>query len=167
MGRVMRHEHPPNWESRWVMPKSSILDQILNPPSAARSVYAVDTNVHPAFGVVPKLERNRQLVQSVYAQTQGLMLSATGRTSETMSDPLHRPPKYILQEFRVESSNAGRARGFIRPAAPGQVQWKNAYWRVQRPPYRTPIGPFTHGQLEQQSIIQRMSYWMRGGNTSQ
>jgi hypothetical protein len=131
----------------------------------AQAEFSDNTNVHPAFGVQPKIERNRKLVQSVYRQTQGYMLIGD-RTQETMSDPLHRPPRMILQAFRENNSVSYRSRGQIRPAAPGQVTWKNAYWRYQRPPYRQPIGPFTQGSMQQQSILQRVNMWLQGGNTN-
>jgi hypothetical protein len=131
---------------------------------APQAEFSQNTNVHPAFGVQPKIERNRNLVKSVYRQTQGYMLIGD-RTNETMSDPLHRDSRYVLQQFRNNSSVSGRSRGMIRAAAPQQVTWKNAYWRMQKPPYRSPIGPYTQGSLQQQSVLYRINNWMRGGNT--
>lgn len=152
--------------SKWYAPTTSILDNLFQGRAGkAPEVFSQNTNVHPAFGVVPKIERNRRLVQSVYRQTQGYMLIGD-RISETMSDPLHRPPEYVLQQFRQNSSISGRERGHIRAAAPGQVTWKNAYWRAQKPPYRTPIGPYTHGNMPQQSVLYRVNLWLRGANTA-
>ena len=85
---------------------------------------------------------------------------------ETTNDPHKRPPAYIIARGREEMSIAGRTRGNIRPAAPAQVKWKNAYWLAQRPPKRQPIGPFTQGSLEKQSILYRISdtFSRLGGN---
>lgn len=151
----------------WYAPATSFLDNVFAGRAGdAPEVFSQNTNVHPAFGVVPKIERNRALVNSVYRQTQGYMLIGD-RTNETMSDPLHRPPKYILQQFRQNTNTLGIDRALIRPAAPQQVTWKNQYWRVQKPPYRTPIGPYTHGQMQQQSVLYRINLWLRGQNTQQ
>jgi hypothetical protein len=128
----------------------------------AKQVFSQNTNVHPAFGAEPKIQRNRRLVQSVYHQTQGYAL-VRNRTNETMSDPLHRHPDYILQKFREETSVSYRSRGTIRPAAPGLVTWKNQFWTMQRPPALPVIGPFTQGQLEQQSILSRINAFLAGG----
>jgi hypothetical protein len=130
--------------------------------NAARQEFSQNTNVHPAFGVQPKIERNRRLVQSVYHQTQGYAL-IRDRNNETMSDPLHRPPEYILQKFREETSVSYRSRGMIRPAAPQLVTWKNQFWTMQRPPAMPVIGPFTQGQLQQQSILYRINNFLSGG----
>lgn len=140
----------------------SIFDHILG--GKATPVFSQDTNVHPSFGVTPKIHRNKIETHSVYVQTQGYMLIGD-RLSETMSDPLHRPPRYVLQRAREEGSIAGRSRGMIRSAAPGQVTWKNPYWRTQRPPYIPVQGPFTHGQLQDQSILQRINGFL-GGSAS-
>jgi hypothetical protein len=151
----------------WYAPTTSFLDNLFQgTPGKAPEVFSQNTNVHPAFGVVPKIERNKKLVNSVYRQTQGYMLIGD-RTQETMSDPLHRPPRYILEQFRINSSGLGRDRALIRAAAPQQVTWKNAYWRVQKPPYRTPIGPYTHGQMQSQSVLYRINMWLRGQNSQQ
>lgn len=151
----------------WYAPATSLLDNIFaGSAGKAPEVFSQNTNVHPAFGVVPKIERNRKVVQSVYRQTQGYMLIGD-RVQETMSDPLHRPPQYVLQQFRQNSGALGIDRAQIRAAAPAQVTWKNAYWRVQKPPYRTPIGPYTHGQMQQQSVLYRINLWLRGQNTNQ
>lgn len=133
--------------------------------SGGHPLFSPNTNVHPAFAVQEKRERNNKLVSSVYRQTQGYMLIGD-RTNETMSDPLHRPPRLILQAFRENSSVSYRSRGAMRPAAPQLVRWKNPFWVQQRPPYRSPIGPFTQGSLEQQSVLYRINSWLRGGNTN-
>jgi hypothetical protein len=162
MGRLLHSsgiEPPYKW---YAMPTNVFDNLFAGRAGTAKGVYSQDTNVHPAFGVVPKIERNTRLVNSVFKQRAGVMLIGD-RTQETLSDPLHRPPKYVLQQFRQNSGGLGIDRALIRPAAPGQVTWKNSYWRVQRPPYRSPIGPFTQGQLEQQSIIYRISQFVRGG----
>jgi hypothetical protein len=130
----------------------------------AQAEFSDNTNVHPAFGVQPKIERNRRLVQSVYRQTQGYMLIGD-RSNEAQSDPLHRGYQQIHLMGRQEASIMGRARAHIRPAAPGQVTWKNSYYRAQRPPNRQPIGPFTQGSLESQSILYRVNSFLRGDNT--
>lgn len=117
-----------------------------------------DTNVHPAFGNAHKIERNRMLTSSIMKLNYGIWHIGQGeKPIETTNDPLKRKPDYIIARGREEMSIAGRTRGNIRPAAPGQVQWKNPYYRAQRPPARTPIGPFTQGSLEKQSILYRIS----------
>jgi len=148
----------------WFAPITSPLDNLFHGP--AKQVFSMDTNVHPAFGVQPKIQRNTKLVASVFRYDAGVMLIGD-RIQETLSDPLHRQPRGILQRYRENSGGLGIDRARIRPAAPAQVTWKNRYWRMQKPPYRSPIGPFTHGQLPQQSILQRARAWMSGGNTQQ
>jgi len=172
VGIGLRHrgedfEVPAFHTGTWYAPTTSVLDNLFaGKAGTAPEVFSQNTNVHPAFGVVPKIERNKRVVQSVYRQTQGIMLIGD-RTQETMSDPLHRPPRYVLQQFRQNSGALGISRALIRPAAPQQVTWKNAYWRVQKPPYRTPIGPYTHGQMQQQSVLYRVNMWLRGQNSTQ
>lgn len=172
MGIGLRHrgedfQVPAFHTGTWYAPTTSLLDNLFQGRAGkAPQVFSQNTNVHPAFGVVPKIERNRRVVQSVYRQTQGYMLIGD-RTNETMSDPLHRPPQYILQQFRQNSSALGIDRSQIRPAAPGQATWKYPYWRAQKPPYVTPIGPYTHGNMPQQSVLYRINLWLRGQNTSQ
>jgi hypothetical protein len=131
------------------------------PDTKAQPVFSRDTNVHPAFGVTPKIERNVGIVHSVFRQTAGVMLIGD-RSNEIMNDPLHRPYQLIRLRYREEASIRGRDRGMIRARAPQQVTWKNAYWRYQRPPFRQPIGPFTQGQLQQQSVLYRVNQFMRG-----
>lgn len=122
------------------------------------SILSQNTNVHPAFGSLHKIERNRRLTGSIMRLNYGMWTIGQGeKPIETTNDPFKRPPGYIIARGREEMSIAGRTRGHIRPAAPGQVQWKNPYWRAQRPPIRKPIGPFTQGSLQQQSIMYRMS----------
>jgi hypothetical protein len=120
--------------------------------------YSPNTNVHPAFGSRFKLERNRRLTSAVMNLNYGIWHIGQGvKPIETTNDPLQRKPEYVVARGREEMSIAGRSRGHIRPAAPGQVQWKNAYYRAQRPPVRRPIGPFVQGSLEKQSILYRLS----------
>jgi hypothetical protein len=120
--------------------------------------YSPNTNVHPAFGSQFKIERNRRLTSAVMKLNYGIWHIGQGeKPIETTNDPLGRKPEYIIARGREEMSNAGRSRARIRPAAPGQVLWKNAYYRAQRPPTRQPIGPFTQGSLEKQSILYRIS----------
>lgn len=122
------------------------------------SILSQNTNVYPAFGNIRKIERNRRLTGSIMRLNFGMWHIGQGiKPIETTNDPLKRNPEYIIARGREEMSIAGRTRGHIRPAAPGQVQWKNPYWRAQRPPARKPIGPFTQGSLQQQSIMYRMS----------
>lgn len=123
-----------------------------------RAEFSPDTNVHPAFGNQFKVERNRRLTGSIMRLNYGVWTIGQGiKPIETTNDPLKRKPELIIARGREEMSIAGRTRGAIRPAAPGQVAWKNPYWRAQRPPTRKPIGPFTQGSLEKQSIMYRMS----------
>lgn len=120
--------------------------------------FSQNTNIHPAFGSQFKIERNRKLTGSIMRLNYGIWHIGQGeKPIETTNDPLKRKPEYIIARGREEMSIAGRTRGHIRPAAPGQVTWKNPYWRAQRPPVRKPIGPFTQGSLPQQSILARMS----------
>lgn len=122
------------------------------------STYSPNTNMHPAFGSRYKIERNRALTSSVMRLNYGVWHIGQGeKPIETTNDPLGRHPELIIQRGREEMSIAGRTRGRITARAPGQVKWKYPYWSVQRPPYRTPIGPFTQGSLEKQSILYRMS----------
>lgn len=160
----VKHARPP-YRTTWQSQHMGVFHDLSMARAHSQATFADNTNVHPAFGVRAKIERNRNVVKSVYRQTQGYMLIGD-RTNETMSDPLHRDPRMILQNFRNETSVSYRSRGMIRPAAPGQVTWKNAYWRYQRPPYRQPMPPFTLSQLPQQSILQRVNIWLTGGNTN-
>lgn len=122
------------------------------------AAYSPNTNLYPAFGNEHKIQRNRALTSSVMRLNYGMDKIGRGeKPQETTNDPLKRKPEYIVQQARQEASIAGRLRGRIRPAAPGQVKWKNAYWLAQRPPVRQPIGPFVQGSLEKQSILYRIS----------
>ena len=121
-------------------------------------ILSQNTNVYPAFGNVHKIERNRKLTGSIMRLNYGVWHIGQGeKPIETTNDPLKRKPELIIARGREEMSIAGRSRAHVRAAAPGQVTWKNPYWRAQRPPVRKPIGPFTQGSLEQQSIMYRMS----------
>jgi hypothetical protein len=120
--------------------------------------FSANTNVHPAFGNLDKVHRNRKLTASVMRLNYGIWHIGQGeKPIETTNDPRKRRPELIIQRSREEMSIAGRTRGVIRAAAPGQVKWKYPYWSVQRPPARPPIGPFTQGSLEKQSILYRIS----------
>jgi hypothetical protein len=122
------------------------------------AAFSANTNVHPAFGNVDKIARNRSLTGSVMRLNYGVWHIGQGeKPIETTNDPLGRRPELIIQRSREEMSIAGRTRGRITARAPGQVTWKYPYWSVQRPPARPPIGPFTQGSLEKQSILYRMS----------
>lgn len=135
---------------------------------AQAAAYSANTNMHPAFGNTFKIERNRNLTRSIMNLNYGVWHIGQGeKPIETTNDPHHRKPEYIIARGREEMSIAGRTRGHIRAAAPGQVRWKNPYWRAQRPPTRQPIGPFTQGSLEKQSILYRMSTTLSklGGGT--
>lgn len=125
---------------------------------AQAAILSNNTNVHPAFGNEFKVKRNRALTSSIMKLNYGMWHIGQGeKPIETTNDPLKRKPEYIIARGREEMSIAGRTRGRIRPAAPAQVKWKNSYYRAQRPPVRQPIGPFTQGSLEKQSILYRMS----------
>lgn len=122
------------------------------------ATFSANTNVHPAFGNLHKVQRNRALTGSVMRINYGIWHIGQGeKPIETTNDPRKRKPEDIIARGREEMSIAGRTRGVIRPAAPGQVNWKYPYWSVQRPPARRPIGPFTQGSLEKQSILYRIS----------
>ena len=84
--------------------------------------YSQNTNVHPAFGSEYKIKRNVALTRSVMHLNYGLWTIGQGeKPIETLNDPLHRKPDYIIARGREEMSIAGRTRGHIRPAAPGQT----------------------------------------------
>lgn len=122
------------------------------------AAFSQNTNAHPAFGNIYKIERNRALTASVMNLNYGIWHIGQGvKPIETTNDPHRRKPEEIIKRGREEMSIAGRSRGFIRSAAPGQVAWKYPYWVAQRPPVRQPIGPFTMGSLEKQSIWYRIS----------
>ena len=118
-----------------------------------------NTNVYPAFGNQHKIERNRRLTSSIMKLNFGMWHIGQGeKPIETTNDPLKRKPELIIQRGREEMSVAGRSRGMIRPAAPGQVNWKYPYWiREKGPAMPQRIGPFTQGSLEKQSILYRIS----------
>jgi hypothetical protein len=132
-----------------------------------QAAYSPNTNTHPAFGNVFKVERNRALTRSIMRLNYGVWTIGQGvKPIETFADPRRRKPQDIIRRGREEMSIAGRSRGAIRAAAPGQVAWKYPYWTAQRPPVRQPIGPFVQGSLERQSIWYRMSGFlsrMNGG----
>lgn len=121
--------------------------------------FSQNTNVHPAFGNIFKIERNRRLTHSVMWLNYGMNSARTGnKPIETTNDPHHRKPEFILRRYREEISIAGRTRGRIEPRAPGQVKWKYPYWSVQKAPNMPQrIGPFVQGSLEKQSILYRLS----------
>lgn len=129
--------------------------------------YSQNTNVHPAFGNVYKVQRNRRLTSSVMKLNYGKWHIGQGiKPIETTNDPLKRSPEYIVQEARAEASIAGRMRGFMRPADVRLTTWKNPYWRQQRPPQLGVIGPFTQSSLPRQSILARVGdfFTQMGGN---
>lgn len=169
-------------------------------PDRGHSQFSQNTNVYPAFGNQYKIERNRNLMYSIFRMRAGVMLIGD-RLQESLSDPLHRPYKNIQdhkqqghhrndihgnrqilglqqtgsykgivngvgmqQRQRNEASIAGRARGYIRPAAPGQVKWKNSYWNQQRTraTRQTAIGPYTMGNMNKQSIMYHLSASIQG-----
>jgi hypothetical protein len=131
------------------------------------AAFSPNTNVHPAFGNVFKIERNRHLTHSVMWLNYGMESARTGnKPIETMNDPHHRKPELILARYREEISIAGRTRGRIEPRAPGQVKWRYPYWTMQRPPALPQrMGPFTQGSLEKQSIMYRISSAFRNMGT--
>ncbi len=119
-------------------------------------VLSQNTNAHPAFGNEFKIERNRKATSSIMKLNYGVWHIGQGiKPIETMNDPSQRPPAYIIARGREEMSNAGRSRGHIKKAHVGLVTWKNPYWRAQRPPVRSPIGPYQ--TLEKQSVLYRIS----------
>ncbi|SRR6266567_4999681 len=122
------------------------------------AILSQNTNVYPAFGNEFKVKRNRVLTSSVMKLNYGVWHIGQGeKPIETTNDPHRRKPEYIIRRGREEMSIAGRSRAHIRAAAPGQVLWRNPYWRQQRPPIKGVIGPFTQGSLEKQSILYRIS----------
>lgn len=122
------------------------------------AAFSANTNIHPAFGNIEKIKRNRALTSSIMNLNYGKWHIGQGlKPIETFNDPLHRSPEYIVWRNRQEMSIAGRMHGNIRRASPLLVEWKNPYWRAQRPPVRQPVGPFTQSSLEKQSILYRMS----------
>jgi hypothetical protein len=111
---------------------------------------------NPAYGSQYKIQRNRAIVQGMIRLNGGRMAQYRVQSlSEDSNDPLRRDPRLMYQRTREEMSIAGRSRGRIRPAAPGQVTWKNSYWAAQNK--RAAQGPFTMGGLEKQSILYRIS----------
>lgn len=120
-----------------------------------------NTNVHPAFGSQAKIFRNRRITQGIITLNQGaLARSWRGNAMlQASNDPMRRDPRLIIQRRREEMSIAGRSRGIMRPAAPGQVAWKNSYWLQQRTRATRPtkIGPYVQGSLPKQSILYRIS----------
>lgn len=129
--------------------------------------FSTNTNVHPAFGNAHKIERNRRLTGSIMRLNYGVWHIGQGeKPIETTNDPLKRPPRYIIERGREEMSIAGRMRGNMRPANAALVQWKNPYYRAERPPVLAPIGPYTMGSLQKQSILYRLSntFAKLGGN---
>jgi hypothetical protein len=122
------------------------------------AAFSANLNVHPAFGNLDKVKRNRILTSSVMKINYGKWHIGQGeKPLETTNDPLKRTPEHIIARGREEMSIAGRMRGNIRPANPALVNWKYPYYRATRPPNIHVIGPFTQGSLEQQSILYRMS----------
>ncbi len=111
---------------------------------------------NPAFGSEYKRQRNIAITKGIINLNGGRMAQYRMQSvSEDSSDPLHRDVRLMYQRTREEMSIAGRSRGFIRAAAPGQVTWKNSYWAAQR--NIKPQGPFTMGSLEKQSVLYRIS----------
>lgn len=126
-----------------------------------------NTNVHPAFGSERKIRRNVGLSYSIINLNQGAMgRIALQNLSENSNDPLKRDPRELYQLERNEYSIAGRSHGAMRPAAPGQVAWKNSYWLQQRTraTRQTTIGPYTQSSLPKQSILYRISDALSGIN---
>lgn len=111
---------------------------------------------NPAFGSSLKIQRNIAITKGIINLNQGRMAQYRMQSvSEDSSDVLRRDPRLIYQRTREEMSIAGRSRAFMRPAAPGQVTWKNSYWMAQR--NVKPQGPFTMGGMEKQSVLYRIS----------
>ena len=119
-----------------------------------------NTNVHPAFGSERKIIRNVGISYSIINLNQRRMAQYRIQSlSEDSNDPLKRNPADVYQLTRNEMSIAGRSHGAIRPAAPGQVAWKNSYWLRERTraTRQTKIGPYTQASLPRQSILYRLS----------
>lgn len=130
------------------------------PAQQANALYSQNTRVLPAFGQIGREQRNRALTASVMKLNYGIDKRAGGeKWQETTNDPLGRDPRFIIQRHRVETMTLGYARARIRPAAPAQVEWKNAYWRQERTRAlrQTRIGPYPINSLPQQSILYRIS----------
>ena len=140
------------------------------------AVFSNNTNVRPSFGMAYKIKRNVRITVgpvSVASQTWGLHssklgLNVFGDIQTKLSDPLHRNPQDLLIKARQESSIAGRSRGYMRPAAPQQVNWKNTYWIQERTRGRrgTTIGPYgqASSKLTSQSALSRVGSFLKGGN---
>jgi hypothetical protein len=119
-----------------------------------------NTRVYPAQGSAYKRKRNVANVAALVNMNAGRMAQYRMQSlSEDSSDPLRRDPRLVYQRTREEMSPFGRSRGAMRPAAPGQVAWKNSYWMQQRTraTRQTSIGPYTQGSLEKQSVLYRIS----------
>ena len=131
--------------------------------SSPPTVYAPGTNMQVVFGNSDKMQRSRRRIGGLFTLNARPMQSGE-KYLETTSDPLHRPGKDIMQIARTNASIAGASRGHIRPAAPQQVKWKNAYTLAAKT--AAPIGPLNN-QINQ-SILQRISSGlsMFGGGTS-
>lgn len=73
-------------------------------PDRGHSQFSQNTNVYPAFGVVEKIQRNRQLMYSIFRMRAGVMLIGD-RLQESLSDPLHRPYKNIRDHRQQQTHN--------------------------------------------------------------
>lgn len=116
------------------------------------TIYAPDTNMAVVYGNAAKVRRNRKVSMGLF-QLNVRPIQSGRKPIEMLNDPLHRRPDVLVQRAREEASIAGRARAYMRPAAPAQVQWKNRYTDTAKT--RRPIGPVF--QQQQKSILYRLS----------
>lgn len=124
------------------------------------SILSQQTSMRIEYGNRIKNERNRRKTNGLFILNAHPMQTGE-KVQETLSDPLHRSPAYIIQQQRIEASGAGRSRGYYRPAAPQQVNWKYGFWKQQPGHIGARIGPYNASQ--EQSIWYRISGFMSGG----
>jgi len=131
-------------------------------PQAPPTLYANGTNMQIVFGNSAKVARNRKITSGLF-RLNAMPMTSGEKYSETASDPLHRKGRDIIALSRQQASIYGRDRAHIRPAAPAQVSWKNAYTLSAKT--KRPIGPYD--QQIQKSVLQRISSGLsslNGGN---
>lgn len=115
-----------------------------------------ELTTQPAMGSRYKRERNVKLLNGLFTLNGGgAARTYQNAIQEKLSDPLHRDPQALIRASRIQASIAGRSRGNIRPAAPGQVAWKAGYWQAQHK--HAAQGPYTMGAMEKQSVWYRIS----------
>lgn len=114
--------------------------------------FSPQSNILVPFSNANKDERNRNLITRFFAFRHTPMQSGP-KAIDLSHDPLQRPIPELKQQFRLNASAGGRARGVMRPATAGMVKYQRSNQLQQMT--RRPIGPYN--QDVNKSIIGRIA----------